>query len=134
MGNTANLSDVGANAEANALAALLNAGTIEFYSGTMPANANTGLSGNTLLATATFSNPAFGAASGGVITAATITGGTVVATGTATFARLYKSDGTTVVLDCMVGISSAGIIVNTTGFVIGSALGFTSLLFNVTEM
>ena len=34
------------------------AGTIKIYSGTQPANADTALSGNTLLATLTFTDPA----------------------------------------------------------------------------
>ncbi|MGH7716807.1 MAG: hypothetical protein ACREML_12515, partial [Vulcanimicrobiaceae bacterium] len=98
MSNIINLSDVAAEAEANAFAPLCNSGTITIYSGTQPVNANTGLSGNTLLVTLTFGATAFGsAAAGGVITANTITSGTAVATGTATFARLLKSDGTTVV-------------------------------------
>jgi hypothetical protein len=40
---------------------LLAGGTLVFYSGTQPVNSETGLSGNTPLATFTFSTPAFGA-------------------------------------------------------------------------
>lgn len=134
MSNIVNLSDNSAETEANALAALMNAGTIQFFSGTQPANANTALSGNTLLATCTFANPAWGSAGvGGVMTANAITSGTAVATGTATFARFYKSDGTTVVLDCTVGTSSAGINLNTTSIVSGGLVQITSLTYTVTE-
>jgi glutamate synthase domain-containing protein 3 len=133
MSNIANLSDATANAEANALAPLLNAGFIELYTGAQPANANTALSGNTLLATMTFGNPAFGAAAAGVITANTIASGTAVATGTATFARLYKSDGTTVVMDVTVGTSGAAINLNTTSIVTGGLVSITSFTHTVTE-
>lgn len=133
MSNIANLSDTAANAEANALASLLNGGFIEFYTGTQPANANTALSGNTLLATLTFGNPAFGAAAAGVITANAIASGTAAATGTATFARLYKSDGTTVVMDVTVGTSGAGINLNTTSIVTGGLVSVTSFTHTVTE-
>ena len=133
MSNIANLSDTAANAEANALAPLLNGGFIEFYTGTQPANANTALSGNTLLATLTFGNPAFGAAAAGVITANAIASGTAAATGTATFARLYKSDGTTVVMDVTVGTSGAGINLNTTSIVTGGLVSVTSFTHTVTE-
>lgn len=133
MSNIANLSDAAANAEANALAPLLNGGFIELYTGTQPANANTALSGNTLLATMTFGNPAFGAAAAGVITANAIASGTAVATGTATFARLYKSDGTTVVMDVGVGTSGAGINLNTTSIVTGGLVSVTSFTHTVTE-
>lgn len=133
MSNISNLSDAAANAEANALAPLLNGGFIEFYTGTQPANANTALSGNTLLATLTFGNPAFGAAAGGVITANAIANGTAVATGTATFARLYKSDGSSVVMDVTVGTSGAGINLNTTSLVTGGLVSVTAYSHSVTE-
>jgi hypothetical protein len=133
LSNIINLSDVAANAEANALAPLLNSGTIQFFSGTQPANANTALSGNTLLATLTFGSTAFGAAAASVITANAITSGTAVATGTATFARLYESNGTTVVGDVTVGTSGAGINLNTTSIVTGGLVSITSFTLTVTE-
>lgn len=133
MSNIINLSDAAANAEANAFGPLLNNGFIELYTGTQPANANTALSGNTLLATLTFGSTAFGSASAGVLTANAITSGTAVATGTATFARLYKSDGTTVVGDVTVGTSGAGINLNTTSIVSGGLVSVTSYTHTVTE-
>jgi hypothetical protein len=134
VSNICNLSDTAAEAEANALAPLMNAGFIEIYTGTQPVNANTALSGNTLLATLTFSNPAFGAAAaGGIITANAITPGTAAATGTATFARIYKSDGTTVVMDIQVGTSGAGLNLNTTSIVSGITVSCASLVYTVTE-
>lgn len=134
MSNIANLSDTAAEAEANALAPLMNSGFIEIYSGTQPINANTALSGNTLLVTLTFGNPAFGsAAAGGIITANAITSGTAVATGTATFARIYKSDNTTVVMDVQVGTSGAYINLNTVSIVSGGLVSVTSFTHTVTE-
>ena len=133
MSNIANLSDTAANAEANALAPLMNAGTINIYSGTQPVNANTALSGNTLLATLTFGNPAFGSAAASVITANAITSGTAGATGTATFARILESNGTTVVMDVTVGTSGAGINLNTTSIVSGGLVSITSFTHTVTE-
>jgi glutamate synthase domain-containing protein 3 len=127
------LSDVAANAEANALAPLLNSGTIQIFSGTQPANANTALSGNTLLATLTFGSTAFGSAAAGVITANAITSGTAVATGTATFARFYESNGTTVVLDEQVGTSGAALNLNTVSIVTGGLVSCTSYTHTVTE-
>lgn len=80
------------------------AGTIKIYNGTQPANANTALSGQTLLAQLTFSDPAFGATnSSGVATANAITGDTSADdTGTASWARIEDSDGNTI-FDCDVG-------------------------------
>lgn len=134
MSTIANLSDTAANAEANALAPLMNSGTIQIYSGTQPTNANTALSGNTLLATCTFGATAFGTAASSVITANSITAGTAGATGTATFARIYKSDGTTVVMDVTVGTSGSGIVLNTTSIVSGGLVSITSFTHTVTEL
>lgn len=133
MSTKINLSDLAANTEANALAPLLNSGFIEIFTGTQPVNANTALSGNTLLATLTFGSTAWGSSAAGVITANAITSGTAVATGTATFARLYKSDGTTVVGDCTVGTSGAGININTVSIVSGGLVSCTSLTWTVAE-
>lgn len=133
MSNIANLSNTSANAEANAFGPLMNTGVIKIFDGTQPVNANTALSGNTLLATLTFGNPAFGSAAAGVLTANAITSGTAVATGTATFARVYESDGTTVVMDCAVGTSGAYINLNTTSIVTGGLVSITSWTHTVTE-
>ncbi len=134
MSNIAYLSDTSAEAQANALAALMNAGTINIYSGVQPANANTALSGNVLLATLTFGNPAFGAAAaGGIITANAITSGTAVATGTATFARVLESNGTTVVMDVQVSTTGAYINLNTTSIVTGGLVSVTAWTHTVSE-
>lgn len=103
------LSNDAANAEADALSALLDNGYLRIYSGTRPANADTALSGNTLLAELRFANPAAGAASGGVITFSAITSDSSAnATGTATFYRAFQSDGSTVVVDGDVGTTGSG--------------------------
>jgi hypothetical protein len=54
------------NAMMDDVRAALAGGSIKVYSGTQPANANTALSGNTLLATLTLASPAGAASSGDV--------------------------------------------------------------------
>jgi hypothetical protein len=103
-----------------------NSGNLEIYSGTQPATPDTALSGNTLLATLPLSATAFGAASAGTKTANAITSGTAGATGTATFFRVYKSDGTTAVIDGSVGTSGADLNLNTTSIVSGATVSVTS--------
>jgi lysophospholipase L1-like esterase len=115
------------NASVNAVAALCNAGFLEIYSGTRPATPDTALSGNTLLATLTFGSTAFGAASSGVATANAITSGSAVATGTASFARLFKSDGSTVIGDCGVGTSFNDIILNTLSIIDGATVAASAM-------
>lgn len=85
------------DAAINAITATLNSGSVRIYSGTAPADADTALSGNTLLAQATLNATAFGAASSGVATAGAITADSSAdATGTPTFFRLLTSGGTVV--------------------------------------
>lgn len=123
------------NALANALTVACDAGagaaTIKLYSGTQPANANTGLSGNTLLATFTLDDPSFGSSSGGVITMASVPRSTTgVAAGTATWFRLETSTPGTV-LDGDVGTASATLILNTTTISVGVAVSITAGTFTM---
>ena len=67
------------------------------------------------------------------MTANPITAGTAVATGTATFARFLESNDTTVVLDCTVSTSGAGINLNTTSIVTGGNVEVTALTYTVME-
>ena len=56
-----NLSQAAAAAALAAIGALLNSGTAVLYSGVQPASPETALSGNTALATFTFTSAAFAA-------------------------------------------------------------------------
>jgi hypothetical protein len=94
------------DAAINAIAATLNSGRLRIYSGTAPADADTALSGNTLLAELTLNTTAFGSASAGVVTANAITADSSAdATGTPTFFRLFQSNGTSVVYQGTAGAS-----------------------------
>lgn len=128
-----NLSNAAANAEANALAALLNTGYLRIYDGTQPATADTAITTQTLLAELRFGATAFGSASAGVITANSITSATATATSTATWARCFESDGTTTVMDFSVGTSTANLILTTTSIVSGSTVAVSSFIHTVTE-
>lgn len=87
------------NAALDAELALLNSGFIRIYTGAMPATPETAASG-TLLAQLTFGATAFGAAVAGVATANAITSDTSAdATGTAGWARLFRSNGTSAGMD-----------------------------------
>jgi hypothetical protein len=95
-----------------------NGGLLRLYTGTRPTDSDTALSGNTLLATLTLNATSFGAASAGVLTANAITSDSSAdATGTATWARLWESDGTTPVMDLSLGTSGTEVIVTTTSIV-----------------
>jgi hypothetical protein len=132
-GNT-QLSDAAANAACDAVRALANGGSIKFYTGTQPANANTAVSSQVLLATLTLPNPAFGSASGG---SASLLGvpisANAVASGTATWFRVLKSDGTTVVFDGNVGTSGCNINLNSNVISSGALVSISSLSYSITE-
>jgi hypothetical protein len=86
---------------------------IRLYDGSQPANANTAIVAQTLLVSLTIAG-GFGTDSNGTITLGAVTSGTAVASGTASFFRIVKSDGTTVVMDGSVGTSGSDLNLNTT--------------------
>lgn len=103
------------------------AGTIKIYTASQPANADVAISSQTLLATLTFSDPAFGATnSSGVATASAITSDSSAdATGTATWARIADSNGNTI-FDCDVGTSGATINLNSVAITTGGTVSIAS--------
>jgi len=98
---------------------------INIYAGSQPANANTAISGQTLLVTLTVTG-SFGTDSNGTITLSSVANGTAVATNTATFFRITKSDATTVVMDGSVGISDADLVLNNTSIATGQVVSISA--------
>lgn len=117
------------NARADAITTTAgNSGKLRIYSGTRPANPAAAITG-TLLAELTCNATFAPAASGGVLTLNAITQDSAAdATGTATHFRLFKSDGTTVVLDGDVGTSGSDCNINTTSIVSGAIVAVTSFV------
>lgn len=129
MASDFDISSAAANAAANAVTALLNAGSLRIYSGTKPATPDDALSGNTLLAQLTFGNPAFGSASAGVATANALTeDSSADATGTASFFRAHNSSGTAV-LQGTVGTSNADLVLSSTQISTGGSVSVSSLTY-----
>ena len=103
-------------------------GKLRIYSGTRPTDSDTALAGNTLLAELTMGATAFGSASGGVLTANAIASdASADATGAASFARLYQSDGTTPVSDFSVGTSGAEVTINTVSIVAAAVISCSAM-------
>ncbi len=119
-----------ADATCNLLDAGAGAGTIKIYSGTRPATPNTALSGNTLLATVTLTDPAFGAVATGVKTLGDPGSVTGVAAGTATFFRAEDSTGAAV-MDGKVTATGGGgdLTLATTTISVGLAVDVTGGTF-----
>lgn len=105
-----------------------NSGKLRLYSGTRPTNADTALSGNTLLAELTMNATSAGASSAGVWTANAITSDSSAdATGTASFCRLLQSDGTTAFADFSVGTSGTEVILNTVSIVAAAVVSCSAM-------
>lgn len=103
---------------------------LRIYNGTQPA---TGGAATTLLAELTCNATAFaGAASSGVLTLNAITSDSSAdASGTATWFRITKSDGTTHVMDGTVSTSGADLNFDTVTFVAGAVVAVSS--FTITD-
>ncbi len=107
-------------------------GKLRIYSGTRPVDSDASLGAAVLLAELTFGATAFPSPVNGVLTANAITqDSSADATGTASFARLFEADGTTVFCDLSVGTSGAEINFSTLSFVTALIVQVTSLTISL---
>lgn len=142
MANNFRISNVSAIALANTFDDQVNIGStasvIDIRSGGQPADPDTGATG-TLLATLTFSDPAFGAATdgnpGGLLTASAITSDTSAdATASAGYFRMRATGtGADDVADGEVGTSGADLNMNTIAITAGSTVSITSMTVTMPE-
>lgn len=123
-------------AELDALAALLNGGTIQVRTGAQPATPQTAATG-TLLATLTFSSPAFGAAADSgnnaqIVANAISDDASADADGTAGWFRALTS-GAAAVFDGTVSESGGGgdAIINSDAIQVGGRVRITSLTYTL---
>jgi len=132
MANNLKISTTAVNAQADALSDLLDNGYLRIYDGTQPANANTAISTQVLLAELRFNATAAPAASGGVLTMNSITqDSSANNTGTATWFRALKSDGSTAVFDGSVGTASCDLNLGSTSITSGASVAVTSMTYTV---
>lgn len=105
-----------------------NSAALRIYSGTVPADADTALGAQVVLATLTMNATAFPAASGGVLTANAITADSSAdASGTASFFRLFGSDSNNqVLLQGTVGTSGTDMILNSVAISSGANVSISS--------
>lgn len=123
-GNTA------VNAAADAVCALANSGLLRIYDGVQATDATTAVGAQVLLAELTMNATAFGAAVAGVATANAITSDSSAnATGTASWFRLVKSDGTTVLFDGSVGTSGCNLNLATTSIVSAATVSVSAFTY-----
>jgi|SRR6185436_3216922 len=129
------ISNLSASAAADAVCVLANTGYIRIYDGAQPTNADTAVGAQVLLAELRFNATAFGAASNGVATANAITADSSAnASGTASWFRALKSDGTTVLFDGSVGTSGCNINLNSVAISSGAAVSLSSMTYTQKEI
>lgn len=138
MADTTKIANNAASAEADAFSDLLDNGYLRIYDSTggtgQPATVDTAIGSQVKLAELRFANPASGASSNGVITFSALTADSSAdATGTATWFRAFKSDGTTPVWDGSVGTSGATLNLNSTAIQSGAEVSVTSLTHTVNK-
>jgi hypothetical protein len=135
MAKNTTWSTVERNTKLDAVKADFNTGYLRIYDSTgtgQPAGPDTAITTQVLLAELRFNATAFPASSSGVLTANAITSDAAAnATGTATWFRCLKSDGTTALMDGTVGTASANLILATTSIVINAVVDVSS--FTITD-
>jgi hypothetical protein len=127
------LTDLVADAQGDAMGALLNGGFCDAYDGAQPETANDPVNGQTLCFSLGFGDPAFLPAEGGVLQANPMTPGVVVAQvpssgipKQATWFRTYLADHETPVFDGSIGTKDANMLVKSTLMVPGVAVNVLS--------
>ena len=135
MANNLKLSNAAVNAEADALSVLLDNGYFRIYDGTQAATADTALGAQVLLAELRLNTDAAPVAVAGVLTFnAIVQDSNANNSGTASWGRALKSDGTTVIFDGSVGTSGSDInLTGTVSIVAGAIVGVTSASFTVNK-
>lgn len=119
------------NRAIDAVTARLNSGYLRIYDGSQPADADTAITSQVLLAELRFNATAFAAASGGSASANSITSDTSANnTGTAAWYRALESDGTTVVMDGSVGTATSNLVLNTTSITTGGLVSCSSFVIS----
>lgn len=134
MANNPKISNTGVNSEVNAICALLNNGYLRIYDGTQPADADTPVTTQNLLAELRFNATAFGSSAAGVATANAFTNDSDAnATGTAGWFRALESDGTTVIFDGSVGTSGCDLNIDSVSIVQHVEVDVTGFSFTASK-
>ena len=130
MANNPKISNAAANAAADAVCALVDNGYLRIYDGSQPATSDTAVTTQVLLAELRFNADAFAGAVNGVANANAFTGDSSAnATGTASWFRALKSDGTSAVWDGSVGTSGCDLNLNTVSVSMGATVDVTGFTY-----
>lgn len=129
MAKNATWSNVARSLAMDARTPAFNSGYLRMYDGTQPAGPDTAITSQVQLAELRFSATAFPASVNGVATANAITqDSSADATGTATWYRSFKSDGTTAIHDGTIGTAGTNCVIATTSIVAAAVVTCSSFV------
>lgn len=132
MANNLKLSNAAVDAEGDALAPLFNTGYLRIYDGAQPANADTAVGAQVLLAELRFAATGIATSVNGLLTANALTADSSAnASGTAAWYRALQSDGTTVICDGSVGTSAADLVMNSVAISSGAAVSISTFTHTI---
>ena len=134
MADTTRISNAAATDEATAFASDLDNGYLRIYDSTggtgQPATVDTAIGSQVLLAEPRFAATAETSVTDGVVTFAGLTADSSAnASGTATWFRAFKNDGTTAIWDGSVGTSGATLNLNSVAISAGAEVAVTALTY-----
>jgi len=127
------LSQAAVEAEAGALAALLNNGYLRIYEGAQPSGADTPAPGAKVLAVLRFSATAFASITDGIMVANTIAPVIAGDNGTASWFRTFSSDGTTPIIDGSIGTSDANLVLGSVNISEGLVVNVSSFIHTIAK-
>lgn len=132
MANNLKLSNNTVDVQGDATATLFDNGYLRIYDGAQAATADTAVGAQVLLAELRFAATAMSSSTNGVLTAAALTADSSAnASGTASWYRCLKSDGTTVISDGSVGTSAADLILNSVAISSGASVSVSSFTHTI---
>ena len=135
MALTPKLSNAAASAKADAVCALANSGYLRIYDGTQPGTADDSVTTQNLLAELRFGATAFAAAVNGVATANAITpDSSANYSGTATWFRVLKSNGTDPLWDGSAGATSGyNLNLDSASIILGGTVSVTAFTLTASK-
>src|SRR4051794_10949146 len=126
------LSEALVNRQAKIVADLLDNGFVNFYDGPQPESPETPLVDQIFFGSVRFSG--FTDPKGGIIHAFPITDGVAIESGSVTWARLFRSDHKTAVLDASVAVRDANITVKSSKVERGAMIEVTAFEYEVPKI
>jgi len=134
MPKNTQLTNLVVDTQANSMATLFNSGFMDLLDGSQPATGNTAITTQNVLASVGFNATAWGASANGVLTAGVMTAcSSANLSGNAAWARCYKSDHTTALMDVSVGTANANIILNSVVIQAGAQVSVSSMTHTVAK-